>query len=96
MRHTKAVGMRTADRAALLHAFWGATMRLALRAGQVMFDPYARALTAVQLPEGTNVAPPKAGGGSPQNGAGAPGNPPATMGCLSVLADTFDWGASQR
>lgn len=66
-----------------------------LHAGQVMFDPYAGALTSVQLPEGTNVAPPKAGG-SPQNGAGAPGNPPAVMGCLSVLADTFDFGNSQR
>ena len=58
-----------------------------------MFDPYAAALTAVQLPEGTNVVPPKAGacgGGEPS------GNPPATMGCLSALADAFDWGESRR
>ena len=66
-------------------------------AGQVMFDPYAAALTTVQLPEGTNVVPPKADAAGNGNGATPAGsNPPATMGCLCALAETFDWGASQR
>lgn len=67
-------------------------------AGQVMFDPYAAALTAVQLPQGTNVVPAKAGAAANgSNGASAAGsNPPATMGCLCALAEAFDWGASQR
>ena len=45
-----------------------------LCAGQVMFDPYAGALTSVQLPEGTNVAPPKPGGVPPER-RGHPGQP---------------------
>ncbi len=60
--------------------------------GQVMFDPYAGALAKVQLPEGTNVVPPKAG----SNGSAVPSNPPATMGLLSPLVENFDFGGSSR
>ena len=64
-----------------------------------MFDPYAAALTTVQLPEGTNVVPPKAGAatanGNSASSAGG-GNPPATMGCLCALAEAYDWGGSHR
>lgn len=56
-----------------------------------MFDPYAGALTKLQLPEGTNVVPPKA-----DNGSAAPSNLPATMGILAPLVDQFDFGSSKR
>ncbi len=60
-----------------------------LFAGQLMFDPYAMAVTRVQLAEGVNVVPPK-------KDAGLPSNPPATMGCLVSLVEGFDFGDSQR
>ena len=61
-------------------------------AGQVMFDPYAPAVAAVQLQEGYNVVPPREG----QNGAAYKNNPPAMMGCLASLLEDFDFGSSQR
>jgi len=59
-------------------------------AGQVMLDPYAPVAVKVSLPEGMNVPPPSKGLApvDPQT------NPPALMGCLSSLVDSFDWEAT--
>ena len=65
---------------------------LCAHAGQVMFDPYAVTLTTVQLAEGIHVVPPR----EISNGVGISDNPPATMGCLSCLSDSFDFGDTQR
>ena len=61
-------------------------------AGQVMLDPYAPIATKVLLPNGVNVPPPKKG--LPQSSLQS--NPPAMMGCLASLLESFDWGASKR
>lgn len=58
-----------------------------------MLDPYAPVATAVLFPEGVNVPPPKKGLKA-ETTAGA--NPPALVGCLSFLVDSFDWEASER
>jgi hypothetical protein len=58
-----------------------------------MFDAYAAALATVQLPEGTNVVPPRAGAGSSTTAAS---NPPAIVGCMAPLVDHFDFGRSAR
>ena len=55
-------------------------------AGQVMFDPYAAALTTVQLPEGTNVVPPKADAAGNGNGATPRRQQPASYHGLPVRA----------
>lgn len=55
--------------------------------GQVMLDPYARAAAWARLPEGVNVAPPRAGAREldPLE------EPPALLGCLaSLVADSED------
>lgn len=57
-----------------------------------MLDPYAPIATKVLLPNGVNVPPPKKG--LPQSTSQS--NPPAMMGCLASLQDTFDWGTSKR
>lgn len=53
-----------------------------------MLDPYAAVATSIHLPAGVNVPPPKKGLPSEaSNGA----QPPAYLGCLAFLQDSFDW-----
>ena len=57
-----------------------------------MLDPYAAIATSVHLPAGVNVPPPKKGlQATATNGA----QPPAYLGCLAFLQDTFDWQGSK-
>ena len=61
-------------------------------AGQVMLDPYAAVAAKVQLPDSMNVPPPRKGL-APTIGQS---NPPALLGCLSALLDSFDWEGTRR
>ena len=69
-----------------------ATISVSNPAGQVMLDPYAAVAAKIQLPDSMNVPPPRKGL-APTIGQS---NPPALLGCLSALLDSFDWGGTRR